>query len=53
VNNRHAVLQAYLAGTRWTPPTQPDPAPPQIYVVGFGCEKIPLAPNPNVNYRWD
>jgi hypothetical protein len=53
VINRHAVLQAYLAGTTWTPPTQPDPAPPQIYVVGFGCDKIPLAPNPNVNYRWD
>ncbi len=50
--NRHAVLQAYLAGVAWKPPTQPDPAPPQIYVVGFGCEKILLAPNPNVNYRW-
>ena len=50
---RHAVLEAYQEGRVWTSATQPEPAPPQIFVVGFGCEKIPLAPNPNVNYRWD
>lgn len=53
LNRRYTVAQAYLAGTTWTPPTPAEETTPtQIHVAGFGCEKIPFAPNPNVNYRW-
>lgn len=53
INYRHAVLLASLTGQSSTSTTQPEATPSLIYAVGFGCEKIPLAPNPNVNYRWD
>lgn len=53
VRYRYAVMQAYLADQSWRPTTQPEITSSQIYAVGFGCEKIPFAPNPNVNYRWD
>jgi hypothetical protein len=50
VGQRVALAQLFLEGKPWFPP--PAQAEPQIYVVGFGCEKIPFSPNPNLNYRW-
>ena len=29
-----------------------DSTPAPAYIVGFGCKKIPYAPNPNPNYNW-
>lgn len=52
LNRRYLVAQAYLGGTTVSTAPSPDGTPTQIYVVGFGCEKIPFAPNPNVNYQW-
>jgi len=26
--------------------------PEKVYLVGFGCKKIPFAPNPNPHYQW-
>jgi hypothetical protein len=47
---RYEFVRRYLAQPerRFTP-TGPSA---QVYVAGFGCEEIPLAPNPNVNYQW-
>lgn len=50
VGQRVALAQLFLEGKPWFPP--PAQVEPQIYVVGFGCEKIPFSPNPNLNYRW-
>jgi hypothetical protein len=50
VNQRYMRAQMFLAGTAQPPP--PAAEERQIYVAGFGCEKIPFSPNPNVNYRW-
>jgi len=52
LDQRYTVAQAVLA--RIALPTRPPPeeTTPLIYVAGFGCEKIPFAPNPNVNYQW-
>ena len=53
LNQRYTVVQAYLEGIAWTAPTPAEEiTPSQIYAVGFGCQKIPFAPNPNVNYQW-
>lgn len=51
VNTRYTLAQAYLAGQR--PPVVSTPAAEtSVYVAGFGCSKIPFAPNPNANYVW-
>lgn len=50
LTQRYVVAQEFLEGKiRQSAPT---PEAPKIYVAGFGCTKIPLAPNPNVNYSW-
>jgi hypothetical protein len=51
LSTRYAVAQAYLTGVRPAEPPTP-PADTTIYVAGFGCTKVPFAPNPNVNYVW-
>ena len=50
LTQRYIVAQAFLAGELWS--NLPKPDEPKIYVAGFGCVKVPLAPNPNVNYTW-
>jgi hypothetical protein len=53
LNHRYTVAQAYLEGiARPAPTPAEETTPSEIYVVGFGCEKIPFAPNPNANYQW-
>jgi hypothetical protein len=53
LNLRYTVAQGHLEGIAWTVPTPAEETTPtEIYVAGFGCEKIPFAPNPNVNYQW-
>jgi hypothetical protein len=47
---RFMVAQEFLEGK--IQPAVPAPEAPKIYVAGFGCVKVPLAPNPNVNYSW-
>jgi hypothetical protein len=50
---RYTVARAYLEGGAWTAHTSTEETMhTEIYVVGFGCEKISFAPNPNLNYRW-
>jgi hypothetical protein len=53
LHHRVAVTEAVLLQN--TPPAPPTPEPPpvSVYVAGFGCRKIPLAPNPNINYHWE
>jgi hypothetical protein len=50
LTKRYVVAQEFLEGK--IRPSAPAPEAPKIYVAGFGCIKIPLAPNPNVNYSW-
>jgi hypothetical protein len=50
LNRRYTVAREILE--RRVPTPVEEPTPTQIYVAGFGCEKIPFAPNPNVNYHW-
>ena len=42
----HQVLEGQIQ------PSVPAPEAPQIYVSGFGCAKVPYAPNPNLSYTW-
>jgi hypothetical protein len=51
MNTRYLVAQAYLAGQQAPEPPTP-PVDTSVYVTGFGCTKIPFAPNPNSNYVW-
>jgi hypothetical protein len=50
LTQRYMVAHEFLEGK--IRPTVRPPEAPKIYVAGFGCIKIPLAPNPNVNYSW-
>jgi hypothetical protein len=50
LTQRYTVAQEFLEGK--IQPSVPAPEAPKIYVAGFGCTKVPLAPNPNVNYSW-
>ncbi len=47
---RILLAQAILQGTASA--TTEETTSSEIYVAGFGCEKIPFAPNPNPNYTW-
>lgn len=52
-DQRLLVAQASLNQIAWIPPDTPaTPPPTATYVVGFGCEKLPFAPNPNPHYQW-
>lgn len=50
VDQRYMKARVFLAGV--VQPRPPTAEEPQIYVAGFGCEKMPFSPNPNVNYQW-
>jgi hypothetical protein len=53
LNDRFVLANTLLTSN--DPPmvtSPPQSNAPQIYVAGFGCKKIPLAPNPNPNYQW-
>ncbi len=53
LNNRFVFASTLLASNNppvIAPPTQSNTS--QVYVAGFGCKKIPFAPNPNPNYQW-
>jgi len=53
LQQRFAVVDAFVNGRTLPPPTRTDETTvTEIYVAGFGCKKIPFAPNPNVNYHW-
>ncbi len=53
LNQRYLVAQEYLVDRNRPRPAPSEPPPElQIYVAGFGCEKIPFSPNPNPNYQW-
>lgn len=53
LNQRYLVAQEYLVDRNRPRPVPSEPPPEsQIYVAGFGCEKIPFSPNPNPNYQW-
>lgn len=55
VSQRYLVAREYLVERvrpRPIPTPAEEPTSSLIYVAGFGCEKIPFAPNPNVNYQW-
>ncbi len=51
MSQRYAVALSYLRKRRPTEVSLP-PEDTSIYVTGFGCTKIPFAPNPNPNYDW-
>lgn len=53
LNSRYTVARGILERVPWRVPAPvEEPTSAQIYVAGFGCTKIPFAPNPNVNYKW-
>lgn len=50
---RQSAVRAYVDRKPGWPPVPSGPATPdRIYVTGFGCERMPVAPNPNPAYQW-
>jgi hypothetical protein len=47
---RHTIVRDYLAGRNQSATRPPEEFP--IHVTGFGCQRVPFAPNPNPNYGW-
>jgi hypothetical protein len=45
----HRLIAARATGVQASQTSQPDRT---IWVVGFGCDPLPEAPNPHPNYRW-
>jgi hypothetical protein len=52
VNQRLTLAHAYLVDSGRPAAPSAEPTSSLTYVAGFGCEKVPFAPNPNVNYQW-
>lgn len=51
-NLRISIAQAILGQRTNTPQQDNEPINTSVFVAGFGCEKIPFAPNPNPTYTW-